>query len=106
MDRQGVQDCGWASRQQEQAVTKTNRIVEIVRDEQRRRSAAFQQGRDLAAEAGGERFVERCQWFVEDEKIRLDGKRPRKGYAPRQPERQLSGEMTSMFAQLKDRKQG
>ena len=101
-----MQHGGRARREQEQAVAKANCIVEIVRDQQRRRPPTFQQGRDLVAEAGGKRLVERCQRFVEDEEIRLDGERPGEGDAPRQPEREFTGEMTAMLAQFEHHEQG
>ena len=44
-------------------------------NQKRHQSAAFDQGRDLLAQARGKGVVKRGQGFVEDKEIRIDGER-------------------------------
>ncbi len=104
-DRDLRDNAGRARRQQQDAIAKSHRIVEIVGDQQRRGRSSLDQGRDFVAQTRGQGVVERDQGLVENEHVRFDGKGTCQRDTPGEAEREFAGEMGAVCAQLQDLEQ-
>ena len=82
-DRQLGNDPGWARREQEQAVGKRDRLLDIVRDQQGRHRAPGDELGELVAQPRRQRIVERDERLVEQQQVRVDREGARQRHAPR-----------------------
>ena len=90
-DRHLGEDARGAGGEQQQPVGKPDRLLDVVRHQQRRDRPAVDQLGQLLAQPRRQRVVERYERLVEQQQIGLDREGARQRHPPRQPERKLAG---------------
>ena len=104
-DRQLGDHVGGARGEQEHAVGKPDRLVEIVGDQKRGDAPARHQCGELVAQALGERVVERHEGLVEHQEVGLDREGAGERDAARLAERQLAGIVVAVRGEAERREQ-
>ena len=92
-------------REQKQPVGHANRIIEIVRDEQRGDAPAVDQHGELVAQSRRHGGIERNERLIQQKQLGLDRKRARERNPARQPERELARVVEAVRRELEGLKQ-
>ena len=87
-------------RQQQHAVGEADRLLRVVRHQQRRRATRLDQRHQLLAQPPRQRLVERDERLVEQQQRRIDREGARQSDAAGEPERQFARIMRAVLAEL------